>query len=337
MNKRIFGLALTGVASVAASSFAQAPPPPPPPAPTTSAQPVPPPPPAATTAPPPAQPVPPPPGYAQQPPPGYAQQPPPGYPQQPPPGYQQQPAYPQQQPGYPQQQPGYPPPPYGQPGYGPGYGARQPYPPGYGYPPGAGYGYGYPQPAPPPPDPTIRTHDGFYLRFSVGIGSMSPTVKVDASGQTNEVTYSGTTAAFDLMLGGNISKNVVLGGAGQSLRIADAQQERLGTKSDANQSLQLSMLGPFVDVYPDPKGGLHFQGLIGLASLQAQSDNGNRSETLEGLGLSAGVGYDFWVGQQWSIGVLARYHYASVSKDIDGANNKSTITAPALLVTALYH
>ena len=247
-----------------------------------------------------------------------------------------------------------PPPPYGQPGAGygqpgyaqppPGYGPRQPYP--YPYPPpgyqqgyGApGYGYAYGPPPPPPVDPTVHNHDGFYFRFSLGVGRLAPTVEVDAGGQKSEAKFSGSTLAADLMLGGTIGRHVVLGGGLASLSVSDAEVERQGVKGDANQSLQLSIGGPFVDVYPDPGGGLHFQGMLGVASLVSRPDSSSRSsQTLSGFGLAGGVGYDFWIASQWSLGLMARIHYASVDKTIDGADNKSSTVAPALLLTALLH
>ncbi|MCC6644581.1 MAG: hypothetical protein IT374_03290 [Polyangiaceae bacterium] len=173
--------------------------------------------------------------------------------------------------------------------------------------------------------------------MSLGVARLAPTVTASANGQSVDEKYSGTTLALDIMLGGSVARHVVLGGGVMSLNISDPDVERQGVTSDVNREIQLTMLGPFVDVYPDPHGGLHFQGLAGIASLEARNGSSRSGSALRGVGLAGGVGYDFWVSSQWSLGVMGRLHYASVDVTIDGVVNKSTMVAPALLFTALLH
>src|SRR6187399_2947804 len=78
-------------------------------------------------------------------------------------------------------------------------------------PPPPGYYYGPPPPPPPPPPPeeaTVHTHDGFYLRLSLGAGWG----QVKSTGTDFEATYKGGGWLMDILLGGTISNTVVIGG-----------------------------------------------------------------------------------------------------------------------------
>lgn len=299
------------------------------PPPATTAPPAPPPPPPTTTAPPPPPPnnnVPPPPS-------GYQQ---PGYP---PPGYQQ--------PGY--GQPGYPPPGYGQPGYGqPGYGQPgygQP-PPGYGqpgyYPPPPGY---YQQPPPPPPPRKgVRTHDGFFLRMGLGMGTA--TVKPDVPATVNVPEYSDTGLAIDLAIGGTLGAGVVLafGIASNNL-----QGYKLDTNAGANDpnDATLTNVGLLIDWYVDPKKGFHVFGMPGQTLLSVNRSGTRRlddgtttqNDTLgTGLGLTVGAGYEWFVGDEWSIGVLGRYTTASLEDPESGTTKfKYKTSAFGILGVATFH
>jgi hypothetical protein len=49
--------------------------------------------------------------------------------------------------------------------------------------------------------------------------------------------------------------------------------------------------------------------------------------------MALGVGYDFWVGNEWSIGPMFRIAYAPMSIEETSVN----AIAPALLATFTYH
>ena len=248
------------------------------------------------------QPLPPP----QQPPPGYGQQPPPGYGQQPPPGYGQQPP----------------------PGYGPP-------PPGYGYgPPPPGYGYG-----PPPVDKTVRNHDGFYLRMGIGIGSGTVKSKGKLLGNDFDVKYTGSGASYELMLGGTLGSGFVLGGGFVGQDISDPKVTVSGTSGTsgtgvASGSLGVVVLGPMFDWFFDPRGGAHVGAMIGSGGIGLSDGNG---ETSRGLGTSLWGGYDFWVGQQWSMGPELRFVHVSGKRDVLGEKFEDKATSVEVLFTALYH
>lgn len=197
--------------------------------------------------------------------------------------------------GYPGEPvPGQPPPP------------AQPPPPGYGY---------YHEPPPPPPaapgDGTVRTHDGFYLRLGLGFGYGQVTTEFAGT----EVDYSGGAVLFDLLLGGTIANTLVIGGGITATSIAnpevsvDEQDEPLGS---TEESLGVTNLGLFVDVFFAPKSGGHVGGMIGFGGIGLEDEN---EDPATGLGLSLFGGYDFWVGDQWALGVNGRYLYVSAERE----------------------
>ena len=259
-------------------------------------------------------PTPPPPGQAPP-----AAQPPPA---QPPPGQ----APPPQGYGPPPQ--GYAPPPQG---YGP---PPQGYAPGYG-PPQQGYG----PPPPPREDPTVNYHDGFYLRLGFGIGFMNTTGEANLPSPELKVTGTGFTGEF--LIGGTPAPGFVIGGGTMGFTVFNPKVEVDGQEqSRTTDALNLSMIGLFVDVYPDPKQGLHIQGMVGYAQLSSDETDSD-DERPEGLGLSVGVGYEAWVGEQWGIGILGKVAYASTKIDGSVGGLSADITyasvAPALLFTATLH
>jgi hypothetical protein len=98
-------------------------------------------------------------------------------------------------------------------------------------------------------------------------------------------------------------------------------------------TMYLVGIGMFADIYPNPNEGLHFLPFVGWGGLETtyQGDAGGSDPT--GLVMSLGVGYDFWVSNEWSVGVMGRFAYAPLSRD----QATFTTIAPALLATFTYH
>jgi len=179
-----------------------------------------------------------------------------------------------------------------------------------------------------------KTHDGFYLQLAGGFGYLSSTA--ESGGYS--VTYSGVALPSQLLLGGTLGGGFVLGGGffGDYVPAPNAEQSGGGvTVSGSLNDVTLTLIGigPFMDFYPDPKGGLHFQGLVGFGAMEATFQGNSGGSDPTGVVLSLGVGHDWWVGREWSIGVMGRFVYAPLS--LNGIDY-STI-APAVLATFTYN
>src|SRR5439155_18501288 len=105
--------------------------------------------------------------------------------------------------------------------------------------------------------------------------------------------------------------------------------------SDAN--MNFGLLGPFIDWYPDPEGGFHFGGMLGVAVLTASNpDTGNTTASDTGFGGAIGAGYDFWIAPEWSLGILGKLMGGTVQNSNQtvagvGANEKFSVGAFSLL------
>jgi hypothetical protein len=199
------------------------------------------------------------------------------------------------------------------------------------------------------PDPAkVHNHDGFYLRMSIGGGYMHDSVTY---GTTPSVTYklSGGAIAFDILVGGTPVPGLVFGGGiiGAVAPNPRVKEGNVGTSTSSNVDLNLAMVAGFVDWYPNPREGFHLQGLLGIAGVSTTDRNGDSTNNRNpaGIGLGIGVGYEWWVGNQWSIGVLGRLLYAHATAtetyfDTGGSydlTEKHSVIAPGVLFTAAYH
>ncbi len=183
----------------------------------------------------------------------------------------------------------------------------------------------------PEPEPPVarsyHVHDGFYLRLNIGIGGHAITYNDD-------ITASGGSVAFDALVGGSPNPGFAIGGA----LIGDYSPNLAleGTTADLEANVQTGIIGVFIDGFPDPKGGFHIGGALGLANIQTDPSAGDvRNDT--GFGGAAWIGYDAWVGDEWSVGGLVRFATA-VGRSKEGDQDlDSRSSALTLLFTALYH
>ncbi len=239
------------------------------------------------------------------------------------------------------------------PAYPPAQGQPAP-PPQQPPPPGAGPGTYVEEPPTPPVNPTVERHDGFYLRLSLGPGAVNTRVESDlTAGSTTTFDINGFGLGFDLMIGGTPATGLVLGGmlTGTSANkptltpdegfVDNAERELDGT-------LNFGQIAFFADYFPDEYGGFHFGGWLGLATVtysrdsSSSSSSGNDDDVAGSSGFGAGlmVGYDWFVGKQWSLGILGRGSLGATS------NNESSnlieeerigANSWAIMFTALHH
>jgi hypothetical protein len=104
-----------------------------------------------------------------------------------------------------------------------------------------------------------------------------------------------------------------------------------------------SIFGVLGDYYLNPEQGFHLQAALGLSSLRSGRGELSRAtvasqHNASGLGAMIGVGNEWWVGKEWSIGVLGRLTYGALQAEDDGgAEWTHSILVPALLFSATYH
>jgi hypothetical protein len=212
---------------------------------------------------------------------------------------------------------------------------------GYGPRPYPGYAQPYPPPGyyPPPPPPywaprrryifyelpPPHIHDGFFLHLSVGLGYFHDS----ASELGSSFTVSGAALTGDIMLGGSPVPGLAIGGGVIWAAVPNPTYTAAGQSVTGNSAMSLTTIGPFVEWYPDPRGGFHFGALLGFAEQDLEDYRGFGTVGRTGVAVAANIGQDWWVGRRLSLGVEARIEYASVKS---GGASDSTVL-PAILFT----
>lgn len=218
--------------------------------------------------------------------------------------------------------------------------ASQPPPGNYQQPPPGNYQQpGVYEPPPPPPagaDPSVHFHDGFYFRGSIGGGALGATISVD--GLSDDIEVSGGAFSLDLMFGGTPADGLVIGGA---YFFSQAQKPNVKVGSQEGESknnFNFGIIGPFVDWFFVPDGGFHAGLIVGGAVANVTNNDGTeKSSSATGAGGGIFLGYDFWIGEQWSLGILGRATGGSVTNTDALIDEKITVANFALLGTVLYH
>lgn len=188
---------------------------------------------------------------------------------------------------------------------------------------------------------TVRTHDGFYLRMGLGGG----TGRITSKASNTEAVYSGGGVAVDLLMGGTIANTVAIGGGFVTMAISapDVELTQGGetVSLDGDGDISMSTLGPLVDVFFGPQSGAHVGFMLGLATIDFEQT----ADASNGWGMVLFGGYDFWVSNQWALGVNARYNYIRQDRDavitddlvFDDLRLQDTAHTFCLLFSALYH
>lgn len=199
------------------------------------------------------------------------------------------------------------------------------------------------QPPLPPLYPRTRLrHDGFYLRLNGGFGYGSTTATSD--GSSAEYNLHGGTYGLDVLIGGTPGTGLVVGGGLFLQGYIDPGTSREGesfvnlAKRDSD-GVGLVMIGPFIDVFPNPYGGFHFGGTLALAGTSLQDRKDNPSG---GFGLGIWAGYMGWVSSEWSVGGLVKVTGIWTGREVenDDAARKDVLDssrAVQLMFSAAYH
>jgi hypothetical protein len=199
----------------------------------------------------------------------------------------------------------------------------------------------------PSPATGTRLHDGFYLRIASGFGVVDERLSSIGGSQTEvEGRNRGVATVAEFALGGTLGKGWVLGGGIYS---ADLIASTYKTVADRGPPValdpelrSLALIAPFCDYYPTPAEGLHFSLALGLATLTPRVFGDRATEQSRylavGGGLMLGTGFEWWVSDEWSLGVLARTTVAILTGTEEEQRWRHVVsTSPSLLLTLTYH
>jgi hypothetical protein len=108
----------------------------------------------------------------------------------------------------------------------------------------------------------------------------------------------------------------------------------VGLELDSSKARGILVLGPFVDWFFDETGGFHAGAVLGIGSVGLPDEDDDASS---GVGGAIFAGYDFWVADQWSVGVEGRALFVSSERSYEDVSYRDRARGFQLLFTALYH
>jgi hypothetical protein len=153
-----------------------------------------------------------------------------------------------------------------------------------------------------------RYHTGLFVRGVLGVGG------VTADDQLNESTLSGGAGMFSIDVGGAVAPSLALHGR---LSVNSMFEPSVSNEGDYlgdldDTSLTFRLLGLGLTYYLP--SNLYLTGVVGFS--QATFDfYGEEYDTLNGIGFSGDVGYEWPIGGDWGLGVAGRLELHNVHDD----------------------
>jgi len=178
--------------------------------------------------------------------------------------------------------------------------------------------------------------------MSIGGGGLVAEREYDAS-SLGKSTLRGGGGAIDLLIGGTPTPGFVIGGGFLLNGAQDPSNETAAGDFDTDAQTSTLILGPFIDGFPDPEGGLHIGGMLGLAGYAVDSDDDAlKDEETNGFGGALWIGLGGWVGTAWALDGMLSFTGVATRGEFelpDGTDVTEDVTAGtfSILFTALYH
>jgi hypothetical protein len=174
--------------------------------------------------------------------------------------------------------------------------------------------------------------------MGLGLGYMGNSATIEGSTNNGTVDAKGVGLTLELDIGAAISPGFILAGSFSGHSLSNAKLSHDTRMLQLEHNPQLSMLAVMADIYPNHKLGFHVGGALGLASVSFRDNgdpNGNPDEN--GFGFAPHIGYEWWVGNYWGIGVLGRFVYARAKGDYASGTETDSVSTGAVSFTATYN
>jgi hypothetical protein len=176
-----------------------------------------------------------------------------------------------------------------------------------------------------------QEHDGFYLRLTLGAGYGH--MKNTYTG--TDMAFKGPAGTLGLALGGAVSPNLIVYGELYGMGLNKPTFAVNGHESEMDGGVSAGGIGAGLAYYVQPIN-LYFSGTFLLESFTRKY---NKTDTTldsdSGVGGMLSVGKEWWVSDNWGLGVAAQFHMASIKeKDID---TRWTVTSFAIACSATFN
>ncbi len=172
----------------------------------------------------------------------------------------------------------------------------------------------------------VHQHDGFFLRLVPGFGysqislSLPDDMLPEQFKGKDAFSFSGgLTLANSIQIGGAVSDNVIIFGESGGVTITNASVKVFDEEVDdpGDVSILFGGIGPGITYYFMPDN-IYISVTI-LANITNVDMEGSKlAESDIGFGFNFMAGKEWWVGEQWGLGVSLYFRYGSHSdKDVE--------------------
>ncbi|MCF0223186.1 MAG: outer membrane beta-barrel protein [Fibrobacter sp.] len=156
-----------------------------------------------------------------------------------------------------------------------------------------------------------HTHDGFFLNLGLGLGYGA--FDYDYNYYDATLSSSGLSSELDVKLGGTIMTNTVLHLtlAGVTAQDELELEENDGDKVKTNSKSNITLLGVGVTYYLPQN--FFFGASLGLSQFNVDSDDDGDADgsSDKGFGFQLIAGKEWWVSDEWALGLSASLIYGS--------------------------
>jgi hypothetical protein len=168
-------------------------------------------------------------------------------------------------------------------------------------------------------EPGYHRHDGLYLRFLLGIGSLSFSESPVYTNGTGRLSASGTAGFFAFHLGFSLTDNVILYGALNGYSASNPDYSLNGTSfaETLSNTLGVSSYGGGLALYLDSLNA-YISADLGTATTRITVGRAATSSK-SGIGINLQIGKEWWVSKNWGLGAALFYHYSSMDVDVTGS------------------
>ena len=193
-----------------------------------------------------------------------------------------------------------------------------------------------------------ETHDGFFLQFNIGPSAQDWTITNPPflPDVIDELNIAGSGLQMDVNIGGAVAENIIVF-AQFSVNTAVAPEVTLqGGNISASETFGDDVsaatvgIGGGVQYYVMP-AGIYLAGSLLSVQLQLARDangDGNSEErggSEKGVGLQLRLGKEWWVSDEWGLGIAGSYLRASIPEL--GGDEAWTVNNFAVTFTATFN
>ncbi len=176
------------------------------------------------------------------------------------------------------------------------------------------------------------SHDGFYMSNAVGFGYS------EFKNDDEETSMTANGVGFSLMhkLGYTVLPNLIVHANLTTVFYShlDMERDALAVYAKRFPNLKSVRLGVGATYYLPDFGDLFVGGSAGMIGYFIDVPKMSGSTGPEGYGFSLEVGREFWVSENWGLGLAFVYNSGALNDRVDGRFNSSSIH---LMLTATYN